>query len=146
MSAAGVNHNVQHLLMIILLSGMLVGFGAQAGELPENNYKIHCQGCHLPDGAGKPPDVPAFSGQLTDFLRVEGGRAYLVQVPGTANAVLDNRSIAELLNWMVQRFNERKLPEGFIPYTEKEVARYRGEILVDPGARRAALLASLSVN
>ncbi len=67
-----------------------------------------------------------------------------MQVPGTANALLDNRAVAELLNWMVERFNNQTLPADFVPYSEQEVARYRSEILVDPGTRRKALLAALS--
>ncbi|MDP7152824.1 MAG: hypothetical protein QF483_09720 [Gammaproteobacteria bacterium] len=129
----------------ILLTGVLCGFVVQADELPQNNYMIHCQGCHLPDGAGKPPDVPSFTGQLAEFLRVEGGRAYLVQVPGTANALLDDQAVAKLLNWMVERFNQRTLPADFIPYTASEVTHYRSQVLADPGARRATLLERLSL-
>jgi mono/diheme cytochrome c family protein len=104
---------------------------------------IHCQGCHLPDGSGNPPDVPSFTGQLGDFLLVDGGRAYLVQVPGTANAPLDDRSVAELLNWMLERFSGRMRPTNFVPYSAEEVADYRREKLADPAARRKALLAAL---
>ena len=138
------NHGRSYLFAIILVTRVLFGSVVQADESPQNNYMIHCQGCHLPDGAGKPPDVPSFAGQLAEFLRVEGGRAYLVQVPGTANALLDDQAVAELLNWMVERFNDRTLPANFIPYTAPEVTRYRSEVLADPGTRRASLLAGLS--
>ncbi|MDP6435797.1 MAG: hypothetical protein QGG46_00990 [Gammaproteobacteria bacterium] len=130
-------------LLAILLTGMIVLSTAQAGESPHNNYMIHCQGCHLADGAGAPPDVPSFAGQLDKFLQVDGGRAYLVQVPGTTNAPLNNADIAELLNWMLVRFCEQTLPADFTPYSEQEVARYRGELLLDPAAKRRSLLAAL---
>ncbi|MDP6673710.1 MAG: hypothetical protein QGH93_02495 [Gammaproteobacteria bacterium] len=144
MRGSDVNHGISFLFATIFVIRVLFGSAAQADESPHNNYMIHCQGCHLPDGAGKPPDVPSFPGQLAEFLRIDGGRAYLVQVPGTANAMLDDQAVAELLNWMVERFNDRPLPADFIPYTAPEVARYRSKILADPGARRASLLAGLS--
>ncbi len=129
----------------VLLAGIIAVPTAQGGESPHNNYMIHCQGCHLADGAGTPPDVPSFAGQLDMFLQVDGGRAYLVQVPGTTNAPLDDAEIAELLNWMLARFSEQTLPADFVPYSEQEVARYRGELLLDPAAKRQALLAALPV-
>ena len=78
------------------------------------------------------------------FLLVDGGRAYLVQVPGTANAPLDDRSVAELLNWMLERFSGRMRPANFVPYSAEEVADYRREKLANPAARRKALLAALT--
>jgi hypothetical protein len=126
-----------------LLIGLVAVCSIAAAESPHNNYMIHCQGCHLADGSGHPPDVPSFAGQLGEFLRVEGGRAYLVQVPGTANAPLDNESVAELLNGMLERFGDRLRPADFAPYSAREVAGYRRERLVDPAARRKSLLAAL---
>ncbi|MFO1329574.1 MAG: cytochrome C, partial [Rubrivivax sp.] len=45
-------------------------------------YLLHCSGCHRPDGSGAPeryvPDLRA----LGRFLQVDGGRAFIVQVPG----------------------------------------------------------------
>jgi hypothetical protein len=112
-------------------------------ESPHHNYMIHCQGCHLADGSGHPPDVPSFTGQLGEFLRVEGGRAYLVQVPGTANAPLDDRSVAQLLNWMLERFSDSMRRAEFAPYSAQGVAGYRREKLADPAARRKSLLVAL---
>lgn len=129
-----------HALMI----GQVMIAGIAIAESPHNNYMIHCQGCHLADGSGSPPDVPSFAGQLSDFLRVEGGRAYLVQVPGTANAPIDDQSIAELLNWILVEFGDGALPENFAKYSAQEVAGYRSQRLADPGAMRESLLAALS--
>ena len=76
-------------------------------------------------------------------MRVDGGRAYLVQVPGTAYSPLDDRAVAELLNWMLERFSDRTLPANFAPYTAQEVDGYRRHKLADPAARRKSLLAAL---
>jgi hypothetical protein len=144
MRSMAMHRGTKVLLCTILVTGITSWSGAQAGQLPQNNYMIHCQGCHLPDGTGTPPDVPSFANQLFQFLRVEGGRAYLVQVPGTANAPLDDHEVAELLNWMLDRFSDRSLPADFVPYSEKEIARYRSEVLIDPATRRQSLLTALS--
>jgi hypothetical protein len=117
---------------------------ARAGTDPaEAHYMIHCQGCHLPDGVGKPGAVPSLTEDLGKFLHMPGGREYLVQVPGTANAPLDDAAVAALLNWMIATYARADLPAGFRPYTAAEVTRYRAERLIDPATRRAALLARL---
>ena len=57
-----------------------------AGEPPNTqrarvDYMLNCQGCHLPDGDGA-GDVPRMKNFVGNFLKVPGGRAFLVQVPG----------------------------------------------------------------
>ena len=62
---------------------------------PRINYLLHCAGCHLADGAGKPDrGIPDMRGQIGHYLRTPDGRAYLAQVPGVANSALSNREIA----------------------------------------------------
>ena len=58
------------------------------------DYMLNCQGCHLPDGdsAG---DVPRMKDFVGNFLKVPGGREFLVQVPGSANAALDDARLAD---------------------------------------------------
>ncbi len=116
---------------------------AQAGQPAAINYMIHCQGCHVPDGSGIPPEVPSLVADMGRFLHVEGGRDYLVQVPGTANAPLGDADIAALLNWMLSTYARASLPADFRPYSAAEVARLRAVRLLDPAARREALLARL---
>ena len=60
----------------ILLSACLP---AHAG--PRVDYMLHCMGCHLTTGEGDPPTVPS-AAKMALFLQVEGGRQYLVRVPG----------------------------------------------------------------
>ncbi len=122
----------------------LMPLAAVGAEAAQARYMIHCQGCHLPDGAGYPPAVPSLIEDLGKFLHVPGGRAYLVQVPGTANSPLDDAAVAGLLNWMIEAYVRDARPLLFEPYTAAEVSRYRAERLINPAARREALLASLS--
>ena len=129
----------------LLAAGLVLAVSgtSHAGQPPDINYKVYCQGCHVPDGTGIPPEVPSLVADMGRFLQVEGGRAYLVQVPGTSTSPLDNADVATLLNWMLETYAHDSLPADFKPYTAEEVAVYRAELLLDPAARRGALLARL---
>jgi mono/diheme cytochrome c family protein len=121
------------------LAGLLAA-GRAGAESPRILYMLHCQGCHLADGSGKPGEVPSLAGSLGRFLGVEGGRAYLVQVPGSAHAPLSDAELASVLNWMVQAFGPADVAGQREPYGASEVARYRASPLVDVAATRAALV------
>ncbi len=110
---------------------------AQGTSGPALDYAVTCQGCHRADGAGTPGTVPALAGSVGKFLRVPGGREFLVRVPGVAQAPLDDAALAAVLNWMLARFGRDDVPKGFVPYTAEEVGRLRGRPLTDvAGARR----------
>lgn len=121
------------------LAGLLAAGGA-AAESPQILYMLHCQGCHLADGSGKPGEVPALAGSLGRFLGVDGGRAYLVQVPGSAHSPLSDAELASVLNWMLQAFGPEDAAGERVPYGASEVARYRASPLVDVVATRAELV------
>lgn len=103
------------------------------------NYMLNCQGCHLPDGGGV-GGIPQMKNFVGNFLKVPGGRAFLVQVPGSANAALDDAALAELLNWMLLEISAAQLPEDFEPYTAAEVGQYRAAPLSDVNAVRLPLI------
>ena len=104
---------------------------------------LNCQGCHLPDGdsAG---DVPRMKDFVGNFLKVPGGREFLVQVPGSANAALDDARLAELLNWMLAEISAEQLPADFQPYTAAEVGKYRASPLQDVLAVRVRLIRKIT--
>ena len=107
------------------------------------NYMLNCQGCHLPDGGGV-ADIPRMKGFVGNFLKVPGGREFVVRVPGSANAALDNAALAELLNWMLLEISASELPENFAPYTAEEVGRYRAQPLSDVNAVRTELIQKIA--
>ncbi len=111
---------------------------------PRLHYVLHCQGCHLQDGRETPGSVPALAG-LGLFLQVPEGRAYLVRVPGVANAPLDDAELAALLNWVVAEFGGKQTPRSWLRYTAAEVARQRHRPLLDVEKTRAALLRGAGV-
>lgn len=107
------------------------------------NYMLNCQGCHLPDGGGV-GDIPRMKGFVGNFLRVPGGREFVVRVPGSANAALNDAFLAELLNWMLVEISAGELPEDFQPYTAEEVRRYRAQPLSDVNAVRTELVQKIA--
>jgi mono/diheme cytochrome c family protein len=118
----------------IALALCLVG-GVARAETPRVNYMLQCQGCHGAEGRGAPGTVPSLAG-VGRFLRVPGGREYLVRVPGSSQAALTDAELAEVLNWMVREFD----PHDFVPYDAAEVARVRRPPLDDvEGVRRELL-------
>ena len=120
-------------------AALLAGAPA-AAESPQVLYLLHCQGCHLADGSGKAGAVPPLGPGLAIFPYDAGGRAYLVQVPGSAHSPLSDAELAAVLNWMVATFGPPEAAARLVPYHAEEVARYRATPLVDVSAARAGLL------
>lgn len=121
----------------LLAVWLLLGAGAGAGaEVPVGeDYLLHCSACHGPGGAGTPGVTPALS-EMGALARLDGGRAYLVRVPGVAQAPLSDARLARLLNWLVERHGDRP-PEPL--FTPAEVGALRARPLRDPAAARRAL-------
>ena len=94
------------------------------------NYMLHCQGCHLADGTATPGIIPPLVGAAR-FLAAEGGREFLVRVPGVSLSTIPDDELAALVNWMLEQFSPGELPEDFLPYSAEEVAQYRQNPLVE---------------
>jgi len=105
------------------------------------NYMLNCQGCHGPEGTGTHDGaVPTMNSFVGRFLEVPDGREFLVRVPGSANAALDNTALAEVLNWILANMSAAQIPPGFVPYTADEVEQLRSQPLRDVASQRAILL------
>lgn len=123
-----------HRTLLVVLTGLTVPLATAVSADPRTDYILHCQGCHGPDGGGAPGAVPSFR-EVGKFLRVEGGREYLVRVPGTSQSELSDARVAGVLNWIVRELGAE--PPDFRPYTGEEVARVRRPPLTDvAGVRR----------
>lgn len=105
------------------------------------NYMLNCQGCHGQFG-GESLDgaVPALKDYVANFLHVPGGREFLVQVPGSANAAISDAALAELLNWILQTQSMAQMPATFQPFTITEVQKLRQNPETDVVGTRAALV------
>lgn len=100
---------------------------AAADSWERYDYTLHCSGCHRPTGAGSAL-VPSLEG-MEEMLDVKGGRSYLVQVPGVAQAPLSDARLANLLNWLIARFVK---DHAGPPYRAAEVRSLRQRPLRDP--------------
>lgn len=100
-------------------------FAADSDTRAWRHWALNCQGCHQPDGAGLPGATPPLRGVAARFTATPEGRAYLVRVPGVANSPLSDADLAELLNWLLLRFDREHLNADFRPYQAAEVGRLR---------------------
>lgn len=131
---------LRSLLFVTLLTAAASADGQSQGN-PRLDYMLQCQGCHFADGSSRMDvGIPSMVGLAERFLDDPEGRAYLVQVPGVSQAPLDDRAIADLLNWILARFGTEAENADFAPYSEEEVARYRAADPIDVGATRARLI------
>ena len=103
------------------------------------DYLLHCSGCHRPDGAGAPPEVPSLLGPVGAIAATPAGRDYIARVPEVAQSPLDDDDLARLLNWVLWEFSASTLPGGFRPLDAVEVGAARTRVLPDPLRARAAI-------
>jgi hypothetical protein len=139
---------------LITPAAQLVGIGALAqtpgadvpagvsnGPLAWQNWTLNCQGCHRPDGTGSDSTSPSLAGTVAKFLWVPGGREYLGRVPGVATSGLSNADLAELMNWMLWRFDRQDLPTNFQPFSANEIGQLRTRPLrLEASQMRTSLL------
>jgi hypothetical protein len=118
-------------VIAVLVAALSIASAALAGGSPPAElYTLNCWGCHKPRAEGIPGTVPRLADSMAYFLRVPGGREYLVEVPGVAASSLSNDEVARVLNWLLLTFNKAEMPADFTPYTAAEVAKYRPHQLI----------------
>ncbi len=140
------------ILSMVLLLAVQAPKSLAADQIPgvdnpayaHSQYMLHCQGCHLPDGMGFPGRIPQLTDFMGNFLKLEGGREFLVQVPGSATAPVDDATLAQVLNWMLFTFSKKQIPDGYRPYTEKEISKLRQKPLKEVEKYRKYLLQKLT--
>lgn len=126
---------------LVLLAALCWGLAAApclAAEMAEHDYVLHCAGCHGFDGNGS-RDIPSLHG-LADLGAQPQWRAYIVRVPGVANAPISDARLAALLDWVLARFSASAHAPAF---SAAEVGALRQQPFIDPRAERARVLATL---
>jgi len=112
---------------------------------PEQDYILYCMGCHGASAQGVPGKVPPLAGALARFMRTSDGRNYLLRVPGAANSVLTDAQLAEVLNWLAERYRSPEDPPPE-PFTVQEVSAVRRTPLADVHARRSEVVRALAAS
>ncbi|MBI3368247.1 MAG: cytochrome c [Burkholderiales bacterium] len=103
-------------------------------------YIVHCAGCHGLDGVGSRVGQVPDMRRLGQFLQLEGGREFLIKVPGVMGSGLSDRQVADVSNWVLATLAADSVPAGHRPYDAAEVARARASPLVDVAAARQRLV------
>lgn len=133
-------------LLLACLATGITAAGAQEvnAHRARLHYLQHCVGCHLVDGSGAPDKgIPSMRGLLADFAHMPGGRDYIVQVPGVMNSPLNDRDIAELMNWLVPEMGTTNTRGSMPAYTADEIARLRRTRPADVVSVRQRLMAQM---
>ena len=99
-----------------------------------HDYLLSCAGCHKLDGSGS-AHVPSLRA-IDRLLVYDGGRDYVLRVPGVAQAPLSDARLAAMLNWLFGHFGSGAPTPRF---TSAEVGKARSAPFDDPKAARAAL-------
>jgi mono/diheme cytochrome c family protein len=104
-------------------------------------YVLHCAGCHGVDGAGAPEKYVPDLRQVGRFLRVPGGREFVIGVPGVMGSGLDDVQVAAVTNWLLATLAAASVPADHRPYDAADVTRVRAAPMADVADVRAVLVA-----
>ena len=133
---------MKRLVAIAIVAVSLVIPLIARADPPAQLYMLNCWGCHRPNGEGIPGTAPPLRGAV-DFLRVPGGREYLISVPGVALSPLSNEQAADVMNWILKSFSKDRVPADFKPYTGDEIAKARMTHMLDIKKARADLVTEM---
>ena len=109
------------------------------------DWILQCQGCHGPNGEGLAKrDVPKLQNEVSKFLLVDGGRDFIVRVPGVSGSPLSDDRLADLLNWMLVSLDPGNLSENWKNFSAPEVQTLRTKPLrTEIEAKRTSLMAQI---
>lgn len=131
-------------MRFLLAALMFFATPAQAGEVGQYLYVLHCSGCHVRDGSGSADGrIPRLAGVVGHFEKLPEGRKFILQVPGVMNSGLKDDDVAALMNWLVRNLAGDSLAGPFTPYTPAEVANARTGRPKDIFAARRAITTKL---
>jgi hypothetical protein len=89
------------------------------------HYYEGCGGCHGLEGISAKREVPVLRDSVGAFLCSAAGRRYIIQLPNVAFANMDDRTLAETMNFVVFGLGRDSVPAGARPYSAAEVGSLR---------------------
>ena len=110
---------------VILIATAIAGI-AMAAESPQNLYTLNWWGCHRANGDGIAGTAPPLT-NAADYLKVPGGREYLIRVPGVSQSLLNDADTALVMNWIIGNFSPGRVPADFKPFTAEEIHQARAQ-------------------
>jgi mono/diheme cytochrome c family protein len=113
-------------------------FALAAGHSASSDFLLYCSGCHGQDGrgGGEHSGIPDFQNFVGAFAGDDGGRTYVLHVPGVVNTSLDNARIAAVINYIMRTWGGTSLRADFVAFTEEEVTKRRARSVPDVVALR----------
>ncbi len=113
---------------VLMCGAVAPAVAGQTGELSARaNYILHCSGCHRLDGLGAiEGGIPTFPGSVAHIAGNDKGRTYILHVPGVTSTNLSDAALAEVLNYILDRWGGDSPP-----FTAEEVTRRRAEPVAD---------------
>lgn len=108
------------------------------------DYMLNCAGCHRFDGKGAERlGIPDFRDSIGVFTHLERGRQYMIRVPGAAQSRLSDERLAQVLNWIVARYDTGHAAQPYAPFTAEEVGKVRTQRYDDVARERRELTREL---
>jgi mono/diheme cytochrome c family protein len=108
---------------------------------------LQCQGCHKANGSGIQGAIPDLREFGINILASERGRKFYVAVPGVSLSPLNNRQLADVLNYIIVDILN---PSEKHPQTElfdiAEITKYRNIKMKYVAQERAKVVAGLDKN
>jgi len=110
---------LKFLKYLLLATSLVTASAFAANRSPQVNYILRCAGCHGLDGTGSAIGGVPPLGLIKTFTSDLDGRAYIMHVPGVVNSGLSNQEIADVINYVAQRWGTPEIP--FTSFSLEEV-------------------------
>lgn len=103
---------------------------------PQSDYILACAGCHGLRGTSNGLLVPDLEGVVGYYLRLPEGKSYLSRLPNVAFSSMDDRRLADVLNYIVFDIGGASAPSSATPFAPSEVGKWRKQPLTDVALSR----------
>jgi hypothetical protein len=129
-------------------AALLTSVAVSADHSASSNFIQYCSGCHGQDGrgGGATSGIPDLRNFVGAFAGDEGGRTYVLHVPGVVNTSLDDAEIAAVINYVMKTWGGTSLFPDFVPFTTREVIRRRARSVQDVVALRREIVQRLNAD
>jgi hypothetical protein len=118
--------------------------GSQKVSPASELYVLNCQGCHGARGEVGSEDIRPLAFAFSTFTQTSRGRAYIMRIPGIANAPIADGPLTNLLNYLTELWLPNLNADESRPFKEAEVSALRHKPLLDVTAERAAVIRQLA--